>query len=442
MSTHKKRDPRDRLSEGVTRSRLATEFKRAIRPSAVSALSAGLALVIVGYLVLNISAIFGRSTYEVKFAVNQDFGVFAGFDDVRFRGVPAGTITKVERDGARLILVAEIRKDKGVVFQDATAQIRPITPLNDVYLDIVDPGTPASGRADPATPLNESQTATSVTVPDVLNIFDADVRQSTRTLLDQLGNGMDDGGARLRGAFIALGPFLREAGDLTRQVSLRESTTKRLIHNTTLLTSELGDRDVELKRLVKTGAATVGTLQQGSGDLDRTLREVGPTFTELQSSLAAVRGVVDDVDTGLSSLNPVADRLPAALASVRSLNRTLSPAVAKLQSPVKSLVPFVAQLSAVTDRLRPIATELRPQTPTVSRLTQRLIDCEDGVIGFFQWNASLTKFGDKNGPVPRGNLAFGVPAVGLGDAEPVRQPEKACTPGPVIRGAANPEDGH
>jgi len=47
--------------------------------------------------------------------------------------------------------------------------------------------------------------------------------------------------------------------------------------------------------------------------------------------------------------------------------------------------------------------------PTVSRLTQRLVDCENGVIRFFQWNASMSKFGDQNAAVPRGNLAFGVP---------------------------------
>jgi virulence factor Mce-like protein len=434
-------DPRKRLTSGITRSRLQAEARKASRPTVLFIVGIILTGGIASYLLTNISSVFGHGSYEVRFAVNEDYGVFAGFDDVRFRGVPAGTITKVQRDGARLILVAKIRKDKGIVYQDARAQIRPITPLNDVYLDVVDPGTPAAGRAKPGRPLTEAQTQTSVSVPDVLNVFDADVRQSTARLLDQLGNGMADGGAKLNRAFIALGPFLRQAGDLTRQVALHDATTKRLIHNTAVLTTELGRRDTELKRLVKTGAATVGTLQQHSGDLDSTLAQLGPTFTELRSSLASVRGVVDDVDAGLASLNPVATKLPGALASVRSLNRTLGPAIAQLQQPVKTLTPFVGRLRQVADRLEPIATALRPQVPTLNRLTQRLVSCEKGVIGFFQWNTSLAKFGDANGPVLRGNLAVGVPSTGL-PGESLRTPEAACTPGPVVRGVPLAKDGH
>ena len=39
----------------------------------------------------------GRKTYEVRFKVDNVFGIFEGFDDVRFRGVPAGTIEKIEQ---------------------------------------------------------------------------------------------------------------------------------------------------------------------------------------------------------------------------------------------------------------------------------------------------------------------------------------------------------
>lgn len=434
-------DPRNRITEGVTRSRLKAEARRASGPSAIFIASIIAALGIAAYLYTNISEIFGHDTYEVRFAVDQNYGVFEGFDEVRFRGVPAGTITKVERSGAQLIVVATIRKDRGVVYRNARAQIRPITPLNDVYLDVVDPGTPAAGRADADRPLDERQTETSVTVPDVLNVFDADVRASTARLLDDLGNGMEDGGAKLRQSFVALGPFLRQAGTLTDQVAARQVATKRLIHNAAVLTRELGRRETELKRLVETGAATVGTLSDESDGLDRTLAELGPTVTELKASLAAVRGVVTDVDTGVQSLYPVADEVDEGLASLRSLNATLGPAISSLRGPVRTLVPWVRELDQVADRLKPIATSLRPQAPTLNRLTQRLVDCEKGVIGFFQWNTSLSKFGDENAPIPRGNLAFGVPGVGLPN-EPLRQPVQACAPGLPPRGVPSKEDLH
>lgn len=434
-------DPRKRITEGVTRSRLKTEARRASGPSVFFLAGLATALVIAAYLFTSISEVFGRDTYEVRFTVNQDYGVFEGFDDVRFRGVPAGTITKVEREGARLIVVATIRKDRGVVYQNAKAQIRPITPLNDVYLDIVDPGTPEAGRAQADEPLDEKQTETSVTVPDVLNIFDADVRDSTARVLDDLGNGMEDGGAKLRDSFVALGPFLRQASTLTDQVAAREAATKRLVSNAAILTTELGRRETELKRLVETGAATVGTLGEERDGLDRTLTELGPTVTELKASLASVRGVVSDVDTGVRSLYPVADKLDKALTSLRSLDSTLAPAISSLRGPVRSLVPWVKQLDRVANRLTPTARALRPQVPTLNRLTQRLVDCREGVIGFFQWNTSLSKFGDQNAPIPRGNLAIGAPAVGL-PGEPLRQPIQSCAPGLPPRGVPTKEDLH
>ena len=432
-------DPRKRITEGVTASRLKMEASRAAAPSTVFLASVAAAVAVAAYLFASISETFGRDTYEVRFAVEQNYGVFEGFDDVRFRGVPAGTITGVERDGARLIVVATIKEESGVVYKDARAQIRPITPLNDVYLDVVDPGTPDAGPADPDVPLEESQTETSVTVPDVLNIFDEDVRVSTAKILDDLGNGMDDRGAKLRDAFVSLGPFLRKASTLTDEVAVRKRATSRLIRNSALLTTELGRREVELKRLLETGAATVGTLGAERGALDRTLAELGPTVTELRASLASVRGVVDDVDTGVRSLYPVADELDDALSSLRELDGTLSPAVSSLRRPVRTLVPWVKDLDQVAERLRPTASALRPQVPTLNRVTQRLVDCEDGVIGFFQWNTSLSKFGDQNAPIPRGNLAFGVPGVGL-PGEKLREPIQACAPGRPVRGVPTPED--
>jgi virulence factor Mce-like protein len=434
-------DPRNRITEGVNRARLVSEARRSVRSGVLFAVGAIVMLAIAAYLVTNLVPTFGHDTYQVRFAVPQDFGVFEGVSDVRFRGVKAGTISSAERRGTQLILVATIRKDAGIVYRNARAQIRPITPLNDVYLDIVDPGTPSGGRADPNQPLNESQTETSVTVPDVLNTFNPDARLGAQRLLDQLGNGVADGGLKLRRALVALAPFLKQAGALTQDIAYRSAITKRLIHNTAVLTTELGRRQIELRRLVATGAATVGTLAAGSRDLDATLAQIGPTFTELRSSLASVRGVIGTVDAGVSSLYPVADRLQGGLASLRSLNATLSPAVAALQRPVSALVPWVVQLNQVSDRLQPIATALRPQVPTVDRLAQRLVDCQKGVIGFFQWNTSLSKFGDQNGPEPRGNLAFGIPAVGL-PGEPLRLPEKGCTPGLPVRAVPAPGDLH
>ena len=191
---------------------------------------------------------------------------------------PPARSRKVERDGAQLVLVAKIKKRYGPVYKNARAAVRPITPLNDIYLDIVDPGTAAAGKADRDTPLPQSQTTTSVTVPDVLDGLRADQRlgAAARSSISS-ATAWRTAGSQLQRAFVAAAPFVRRAGDLTRQIAVRERATKQLVTNTAILTRELGRRDRELRRLVTAGTATVTTLQAGSRDLDQTLAELGPT---------------------------------------------------------------------------------------------------------------------------------------------------------------------
>ena len=43
---------------------------------------------------------------------------------------------------------------------------------------------------------------------------------------------------------------------------------------------------------------------------------------------------------------------------------------------------------------------LSPQVGTFNHTTQDLVLCQKGVQGFFQWDASMSKFGDVRGPEP------------------------------------------
>jgi hypothetical protein len=108
---------------------------------------------------------------------------------------------------------------------------------------------------------------------------------------------------------------------------------------------------------------------------------------------------------------------------------------------VAALTPLVRALVPAAADLRVTASALRGQVPTVNRLTQRLVDCMAGVQNFMQWNTSLTKFGDSDAPVPRGQLAIGVP--GLVPDLPARKPAQSCAAGPIVGGRPLVEgDGH
>jgi ABC-type transporter Mla subunit MlaD len=424
---------RERRTDRLNRARLQLEVKRAARPTIVVVLGLAVGLVCAIYVAVHVSRTLLSSTVEVRFAVSDASGVVAGLDEVRFKGIPAGTITGIQLTGGHPVLTTEIQTRYAPIYRNATAALRPNTALDDMYLDILDRGTPSAGRAAPSAPLPDTQTQTAVNIDDVLNVFKADQRVALRTLLDSLGNGLRDRGASLRTAFVELVPLLRVVGNISDQIAARAPLMGRLVHNTAAITTELGGRQRQLRVLLDAGSAVLTTLQSSSGGLAATLHELPPTLSELQSSFAAVRGVLPDVNTAVQALDPVAGRLPSTLAALRRLSRAANPALAALEPPVGQLVPLARELVPLAANLRATVDRLTPQTGTIDHATRDLVSCKQGVQGFFQWDASMSKFGDVRGPVPRGNVVFGGGSQGVVNV-PNEYTPQACTPGFPIGG--------
>jgi len=427
-------DVRARRTESINRARVKLELSRATRPALTVA--AGLALLgaVIAFTLIRVSPTTLSSTYQVRFAVGDVTAVKAGLNDVRIKGVPVGEIQEIEVNGGdQPVLVAKIERKYGSVYRDAQAQLRPNTALQDMYLDIVDRGSPSAGKASAGDPLPATQTRLPVNVSDVLNVFGPSQRGSMRTLLNDLGNGMADRGRSLRALFVALVPFVQNAGLIAEQLADREPDVRRLIHNTAALTRELGHRQRALRTLVREGGATLGTLGDSSRSLDATLRELPPTLDAVTTSFAATRAVLGDVDGAVRSLGPVADTLPSSLAGLRALSAQLRPALRALGKPVGDLVPFAAAIRPLSSHLKSAVDALQPQTDTIDKVTRDLVLCKNGVIGFFQWNASMSKFGDARGPIPRGNVVLGAQSSGLIN-DPGEGAPQACSPGKVIGG--------
>jgi phospholipid/cholesterol/gamma-HCH transport system substrate-binding protein len=434
-------EPRDRLSTGVTRARVDLEVRRGARPGAVVALCMVLGLFLASYVVRHVSKTAFRSTYQARFALSDATAIVPGLHEVRFKGVPVGTITKVQMQDRRPVITVKIRSGAGRLYHGVRSELRPNTALQDMYLDVIDRGKKAQGRLKAGDVVPATQTATPVSADDVLNLFQPTVRQRMRTLLDQLGNGMAGHGAQLRAILAEAVPLLRVAGDISAGLRQRAPRVRRLVQNAALLTRDLGRHETQLRTLLQEGSRTLGTLQAGSPDLDATLSALPPTLDRLQSAFAAVRGVLPPVDAAVTSLDPVAGRLSESLASLRRLGGVARPAVAALQRPVTHLVPLASTLTPVGAELRLGVDRLAPQVPVVDKLTTGLVSCRKGFQGFFQWNASMTKFGDARGAVPRGNVVMGLQSTSVLN-DPNEYVPKACVPGPVVGGRpATAKDG-
>lgn len=426
-------DPRDRRTKGFNRARFKLELRRGLKPSGVIAAAVVAALAMFAYAVNQIAPGILASTYTAKVAVSDATSVVAKVNEVRFKGIPVGKIDAVAVEDNEAVLTISVDEEYGQIYNDARAQLRPATPLQDMYLDIVDRGTPEAGELGETEPLPAVQTEVPVNISDVLNVFGPSQRLRMRTLLDELGNGLDDRGRSLRAIFVELMPFVEGAGEITRQLGERGPLVKRLIHNTSLLTQELGDREEQLRVLLTQGGSTLRTLQGSSADLDETLRELPPTLATIRSSFSEVRETLDDVDGAVRALYPVADELPGSLTDLKALSDAARPAVQALRAPVTDLVPFAERIQPLARNLDDATEALLPQIDTVDKATTDLVLCERGVTNFFQWNASISKFGDVRGPLPRGNVVFGAQSSSFFN-DPNEFAPSNCSPGQVIGG--------
>jgi ABC-type transporter Mla subunit MlaD len=426
-------DVRERTSEGLNRSRVELELRRSRRPLITVLVGAAIGLAITLYIAVHVDPTFLTSTYTARFAVDDATGVHPGSQEIRLKGIPAGVISGVQMVNGQPVITARWKTSYGRIYRNAQVQLRPNTPLMDMYLDVVNRGTPSAGVLSGSEPLPAAQTHTAVNVDDVLDVFKSDARERLAALLDNLGNGLRDRGAQLRAAVVALSPLLEVAGRVSNQVAERQAITSRLVHNTSVLMTALANRSADLRSLVSQGSAALSALQSGAPNLAATLQELPPALAQLTGTFAAVRGVLGDANGAIRSLYPVAGDVPAALTALRDLNTTGAPAVRALQQPVLQLVPFSEALPPVSSDLQSTVRGVLPQVPVLDRGTTDLVTCKPGLEAFFQDTASLGKYGDERGIAPRGNLVVGGQSFAV--ANPYEFRPQPCVPGAPLGSA-------
>jgi virulence factor Mce-like protein len=426
-------DPRNRSTDRVTRERLRLELLRSLRPTAFVSLCAVLAIVCVGLAVTQMSPIGFSSTRTYRLQLKDATAIRSGIHAVRFRGVDVGTIQKLTLGDGSPVATIEVNGDAGPLYRDMQAQLRPETALQDMYIDIMERGTPAAGRLRSDDVVPADQTAMPVNIDDVLNTLRPGVRMHLRTVLAQLGRGLDSRGDELEQVLITATPLIRSAGQISDALSDHATLVRELVHHSRQLTVELGTRESLLRSFVDRSAAVLSTVGARRNDLGAMLHRLPPVLTGVTGSLTAVGGVLDDTDRAIAALQPVARELGPALSAITDLSDTAGPAVRALRPAVTDLTPLARELPGLADNLRGAVDALQPQAPSLGRVVRIADKCEAGIHGFFQWNVSISKLGDRRGAIPRGNLVLGGQSTSLLN-DPQEFAPQACSGGRPIGG--------
>jgi virulence factor Mce-like protein len=381
-----------------TRDRFKLELRRSAGPGLLYVLLLIGGLATAADIISNLTGTKPWDSYNVYRASFTDVkGVIPGSTSLRIAGVEVGTVTGANLVGAHPVLTLSLQSRYAPLYRNAQVRIRPVTPLEDMYVDITSRGTPNAGVLTGNGVLPTSDTSSPVEVGEVLDIFQPNTRAYLGDLLNQLGAGLGgNGGTDLKASFDAIAPFLVNADRMSAALAARRADLAGLVHNFGSISSELAQRDTQLQGFVDHADAVLGELARNNGPFAATIQQLPGTLSSIDGAFAKLRTAEGTLDPALRSLGPVASALPGGLTALANFSRDATPALLALRPGVKSLVPLAETLKPTAQSLSGAFNQLQPEAPQIDRITALAAKppCLTYIGQFLNRLLSLTKFGD------------------------------------------------
>jgi phospholipid/cholesterol/gamma-HCH transport system substrate-binding protein len=334
---------------------------------------------------------------------------------VNIAGVEVGQISSVKLENGRAVVGMNIERDHARIYRDATILLRPKTGLKDMVAEL-NPGTAAAGPLREGERIPISQTLPDVNLDEILASLDADTRDYLRVLLNDAATGLDDNGSELAQTIRRIEPTAKYSREINEQLAVRRQNIKRVIHNFSLLTEELGSKDQQLAEFVQNSNAVFATLASQDANLRETLRQLPGALDETQTALTKVDRLARVLGPTLEDLRPGARALGPSLRETRPFLTETTPIIRD------QLRPFTrAALPTVRD-LRPAMRDLADATPNLTRsfkVVNALLNTlaynppgstEEGYLFWLSWlnHISTTVFQtqDAHGPIRHGLIVL------------------------------------
>jgi virulence factor Mce-like protein len=330
--------------------------------------------------------------YRVAFTDAKN--VLTNRTELEIAGVKAGAVTGEQVVNNQAVLTLSVESQYAPLYRDAVVRIRPVTPLDNMYVDITSRGTPSAGELTSNEILPASQTVSPVEISNVLDSFDANTRQRISTLLGELGSGLYDRGAALRASFEAVAPFLQTASRMSSAMAQQRHNLAELVHNFGGITEALSHRDQQLSTFVGSADSVLSQLAREDAPFSATIGALPPLLSAMNTSFANLRLTENTLDPALQALEPAAGALPGGLQALARFSTQAYPALVKLRPAVSALVPLARALGPTTATLQAALQQLSPEAPQVDRATALAVPCEKYISQFVNRVISLTKFGD------------------------------------------------
>jgi phospholipid/cholesterol/gamma-HCH transport system substrate-binding protein len=279
---------------------------------------------------------------------------------VRVSGIQVGEIGSVDLKDGRALLELKIEpKYEGLIREDATALLRPRTPLKDMFLE-VDPGRGKPLEENDAVPLAGTQI--DVNPDEFLSVLDTDTRDYLRLLINGAGRGLHGRGRDLREVFRLFEPTHRDLARVQTAVAARRRELRRLVHSLQLLSRELAGKEKDLAELVSSAARVFRSYASEDRNISAAVRELPGALRQATDTLGKVELLAEELGPASENLRPAARALGRSQVALRPFAREATPL---LRSRIR---PLVREARPLVRDLRSTAGRLASSTPELTRV--------------------------------------------------------------------------
>jgi phospholipid/cholesterol/gamma-HCH transport system substrate-binding protein len=355
----------------------------------------------------------GVDFYKVKAEFSTAQAVVPGQGQtVDVAGVQVGEIGGVQLKNGVAVVDLNIRNKYAPIYRDAHMLLRPKTGLKDMIVEL-DPGTNGAGALREGETIPIQNTAPDVNLDEVLSSLDTDTRTYLQILVTSGGQAFGQKGytSDLRQTFKRFAPTNRDLARITGLLSQRRQNLKRVVHNFSLITNELGKRDTQLAEFVGSANANFRALASQDANIRESLRLLPPTLATARTALVKAGALAKELGPTFQSLRPAARALGPALSQTRPFLRTTTPVIRD------QLRPFARDVQPTVRQLRVAGESLKRLTPSLTR-TFRVVNtllnllafnpagAEEGFLFWASWAnhdaSSIFSTQDAHGPIRRG----------------------------------------
>lgn len=376
-------------------------------------------VLVFGLLVAAYAAFAGEDGTVVRAEFTSARGLLEK-NEVRVQGAPAGSIETIELTPRNTAVVTlRLREGMPAPRADATAAIRPVDLLGDVYLAF-DPGTspqPLQGT------IATDRTSNAPRLDELLRAFAPEARDGLRALIVGLGQGLDRRGGDVQRAVLRLRPALEATDALMEELDDQRSALRDLIGDAHRATRQLASRRRDLGTTVEALGTTLSAVADRSTALDQGLRRAPGLLARLTGTSRRLARTARAATPLARSLGESAPGLAAVAADLPAFASDARRAVQDTRPLIRDLGTTLQAARASAPRLASGLDALATASPALDRMTTALVPAAKPISeGFFvnfadqaaePGNQPFDPFGDPARNYWRGAAVFSCEAFGL-----------------------------